>query len=1852
MLEPKRKAETTRPDIREYRSFLDVLGIPVLVVDSRHDISFMNSAAKEKWGSKVGDKCFRALRKSLTACKDCPIDEVIRTKGVHRKRARLLSGEEWHDYENVYVFVAGPIDGISYVALACTDVEDTDRIERNALTYKALSKALLDSAEEIMIGLDRYGRVKFANRAVQKITGFPEEFVKSGGLKVLFPEDAIGALDEFMSHPEAEATKTPALIPVVTRDGDRRMVSWTMARLETYRSDSPGVLLLGQDVTERYLYRKSVEMRAREVELVNKILSTCSAAETQEKILAAAIEILVGALKMRAGVAYSFIPEMNAGRLVSEIGVSKNNLSETIIGTENIFPASAVYSGEIQTATTDTLMYEEAKNIATGEEFSGLVAIPVKPRGYPVGLLLLGHNLESEEIKSYLGLLSACREAVELSAENVFLRSRAEMRAREMESLYKLEKTLSEPHDIKDFLKVIAEEASGLLRPDICCVYLYDESSDRLELGSIVGLLPEEAEDSPLLTLADFKSVIGKTTGTVVLKDVDALGGLPEYAKRRYGIKTRAMAPLIFSGEIFGALLLDSRKERLYSTEELNFISAYAQEASSVLHAAVLMSRVRASEEKYRTLVELSRDPVCIVNGAGKILFTNRAGSSLLQKSVDEIISKNIFQFVTPEEMDETASALMEVASGKTQWKKKDVKAVINGEEMTFNVTASLLGGRGESAKIMLVLSDITEQERVLAKLRESEERYRTLVDRAGEAILLSDRRGEIAFANRAASEMLGLPCEEFLGRSIDDFIHPDDRERVRSDYELNWRQGGSVSSYRLKGLRSNGEAFWAEVNSAFLVDLDGQTKKLLLIRDVSEKVALEGERERRLKAQELLSSVAESLVQMGALRDPIAWGVKQVADFVRADRGYWAEIKREPLTAVCRFEWVAEGIEPAFGAGGSVEISSGSILGRKIGESAEFFACRVDEIEEPDERGEYLRRGTRAVAFSPLITKDGVIGFIGFERAREELTWDDAEKDLMARLGETVSFALEREKWVSKIRQSESFRARIEESIAEALMVLRNGVIVWSNQRVRDIYGYEPEELIGRTPEFLFYKPKRFESFAQEVIEEVYSKGRLGREEEGRRKDGSAIDVFVSVTPLGEAGAESDELLIAVEDITERKKAQLETEMALEAYSTIYTTARDALFVHNIEGNILDVNEMATTLTGYEYEELLKMNVKSLVSPKLAALYGDRLRELLRDGVTTFQMQLETKSGERIPAEAEARLTKIWGETVIISSVRDIRERVRAELEVEKRLVQLDILNELMRVATATMDLDVTCGAICEIMIHNTHADDGALLVIHYDEDKISVSTPEGSIIAYPSSFGGKEHISAFGKLVEDAGNAMIMVFESFAPGMTYSAILSPFHHKGFEEVLAIPLRSGERPVGLIALGSKTKGNFSAEEYSLYEAVGKEMGIAIDNLLVYKRLYNEHERLSTLLRSAQHISGEAELRAVLKATVEDALSTVGASAALIALKRDEGFHFFPATAGDVSASELAELNVPADQGIGAQAVAIGRALTAGWEGADMPGIKDPLLDKIGTRSAVAVPLMSGRGALGFLLICDPGGGRGISAEDVRLLEALGRQAAVAIEKARLLDDARRSLEALENANRELTSLDRMKSEFVSTVSHELRAPLAVIGGFAKTLVEHFDKIDRETERESLEIILNKTHALEELVENLLDMSRIEEGRLEVQIEPTDIVAICEQIRRDQNQVVEAHEIVLDAPEEGLIVLADPDKARVCVNNLVSNAVKFSLGGGRVTIKVARKEELAEISVMDTGIGIPLEEQGKIFDKFYQVERGETRGFPGSGLGLHITRELVRAMGGEIWVESEPGKGSTFTFTLPLARGG
>ena len=237
----------------------------------------------------------------------------------------------------------------------------------------------------------------------------------------------------------------------------------------------------------------------------------------------------------------------------------------------------------------------------------------------------------------------------------------------------------------------------------------------------------------------------------------------------------------------------------------------------------------------------------------------------------------------------------------------------------------------------------------------------------------------------------------------------------------------------------------------------------------------------------------------------------------------------------------------------------------------------------------------------------------------------------------------------------------------------------------------------------------------------------------------------------------------------------------------------------------------------------------------------------------------------------------------------------------------------------------------------------------------------------------------------------------------------------------------------------------------------------------------------------------------------------------------------------------------------------------------------------------------------------------------------------------------------LELRSRDVERADRLKSEFLASMSHELRTPLHTIIGFSELLGEELEGPLNAKQKRFVEHIHNDSMHLLELINDILDLSKIEEGRLELKPEPFDLTAVVAEsvvsVRTLADVKMLTIETALDVP---VAIEADRLRVKQVLVNLLSNAVKFTPDGGKVRVEAGIHDGFAVIAVCDTGVGIPREEHRSIFDKFHQVGATAKGVREGTGLGLAITKRLVEEHGGSIQVESEPSRGSRFTFTIPL----
>ncbi len=475
-----------------------------------------------------------------------------------------------------------------------------------------------------------------------------------------------------------------------------------------------------------------------------------------------------------------------------------------------------------------------------------------------------------------------------------------------------------------------------------------------------------------------------------------------------------------------------------------------------------------------------------------------------------------------------------------------------------------------------------------------------------------------------------------------------------------------------------------------------------------------------------------------------------------------------------------------------------------------------------------------------------------------------------------------------------------------------------------------------------------------------------------------------------------------------------------------------------------------------------------------------------------------------------------------------------------------------------------------------------------------------------------------------------------------------------GFRGGLFVPMLREGAPIGVIVVARAEPGPFSHNEIELLKTFADQAVIAIENVRLFKEL---EARTAELTRSVQElkalgevgqaVSSTLDLETVLTTIVARATALAGMDSGVIYEYEEEHEQFRLRATQDLEAEIVEALQatpVRTGEGVTGRMAVIREPvqipdITQG--GAYQSHVRDLLL-RAGYRALLAVPLLREDHLLGGLVVNRKSAGE-FAAGVVELLKTFATQSALAIQNARLFRE-------IADKSRQLEAASRHKSEFLANMSHELRTPLNAIIGFSEVLLERMFGEVNEKQTEYLQDILSSGQHLLSLINDILDLSKIEAGRMELAPAPFHLPLALENALILVKERAVRHGISLHMdvdPRLGDLV-GDERKIKQILLNLLSNAVKFTPEGGRISLKAVLTDGAVEISVSDTGIGIALEDQGAIFEEFRQVGGDETRKQEGTGLGLTLTRKFVEMHGGRIWVESEVGRGSTFTFTLPI----
>ncbi|MDF1500839.1 MAG: ATP-binding protein [Anaerolineales bacterium] len=405
----------------------------------------------------------------------------------------------------------------------------------------------------------------------------------------------------------------------------------------------------------------------------------------------------------------------------------------------------------------------------------------------------------------------------------------------------------------------------------------------------------------------------------------------------------------------------------------------------------------------------------------------------------------------------------------------------------------------------------------------------------------------------------------------------------------------------------------------------------------------------------------------------------------------------------------------------------------------------------------------------------------------------------------------------------------------------------------------------------------------------------------------------------------------------------------------------------------------------------------------------------------------------------------------------------------------------------------------------------------------------------------------------------------------------------------------------------------------------------------------SKSQRLERLLEISRTLSATLDLKALLDTIIEVAQELTNSEVASLLLYDEESKELrFEASPG-FQRDDLQLITVPLESSVAGWVFTNRRPMVI-QEAREDPRVYREVDEKLGfvTQSILGVPLIVKGEPLGVLEAVNKLDDGHYTEDDLAILETLAAQAAVAIENVRLL-------QSIQNANEELKRLDRMKSDFIAIASHELRTPLGLILGHATFLKE----IIPTEQQEQMEVIIRSAMRLKTIIEDMATIAHKEQGQSRVRREPFSMSRMIEETASSFREEArnKGIDFEFDVPVgDALMVEGDREKLDIVLRNLIKNALTFTDPGGQIRVKAEGDGGLIKVFVVDTGIGIPEKDVGRVFDRFYQVESHLTRKHGGMGLGLSIAKAMVDMHNGQIWCESKEGTGSLFCFIVPTTQ--
>ena len=1239
---------------------------------------------------------------------------------------------------------------------------------------------------------------------------------------------------------------------------------------------------------------------------------------------------------------------------------------------------------------------------------------------------------------------------------------------------------------------------------------------------------------------------------------------------------------------------------------------------------------LKDSKKHFQDLFNNLVDPAVIVDSKGVFLEVTKKVEELTGYKREELLGKNFLKtrLLTNKSKRLLIKNLVKRMAGIHIPPYTVNILTKDGVILPCELNAEKIDYMGKTAD-MVIFRDIRERKKFEKAIRENEEKFRNIFENASDGIIYLDKSGKILDVNNKAMEFFGGGKSDLIGQDFTklNIFNPKDISKLMSNLVKILKQKNT--SLELKIKNKLGKEIYLDCSAKSMKLADGKSAILVIARDVTERIKVQ-EKDRFVK--NIFRGIQDGI----SIIDP---------DLNIIMTNEWIEKRHKDKTPI-----IGKKCYKVYQNRDSICPWCPTIKTIKTGESL----TEVVSVDFPEGGSWDCQLSTY-----PYYDENGNIkGAIEFVKDVTEL------KSIQKKLSE-----------------SEEIYKLLFNSINDSILILdyEHDRFIDVNKVACNKYGYTYEEFLDMSPSDLdcIDDAKKIRDRIEKTIKEKKHIFDVVH----KTKYGERLYVEVNARQINYKGKPA---IIAVNrDITERKQDEEILKQSEEKYRTIFENVNDAIAYFDEFGNILDVNSRNEELFGRKKEELIGKNFLKigLFKEKDLQRVIDLYKDLVSKGKPAINVDLDIihSNGNVIKTELNTRVIKKDGENFgFLSMIRDVTEQKKAREKIKEsderynslfnrsllwvyihdfngnfidaNKTVLDSLGynkeeiKTLNFSNILFDKDIKkANEITKEVIENGFQKKPEIYKIKTKSGEIKTVEVEGHLLyrdKKPYAVQGVARDITQQKNIEiklmDSEERLRILFEN-APDAIYTNDLKGNFIDGNKVAEKLTGYKKEELIGksLIKLNLLQKSQIpKAVKLLSKNAIGKPTG-PDDFVLINKYGKKIPIEISTfpvkikkkkiVLGIARDISERKKAQEkfkILFETSRDSIMTLEPPSWKFTSANRSTLDLFDANNENEFTSKCfwdVSPNIQSDGSPSSKKakIMINKAMNEGsnffeWTHRTLNGIKFPA-----TVLLTRVDIEEGKPFL---------------------------QATI-----RDISEQKKAEEKIKKQNIKMKKLDKIKSDFLNITSHELRTPMSAIKGYIQMIIDKTLGDINDDQINALNVVLRNSNRLDNLIQDILDLSRLESGTLKFIAESSDIkqlvkdsIETMQSFALSKNMNIEAH-IEDNIPKMKI----DQERIKQVFINLLNNAIKFSPDGSTIDIRVKKQKKDVLFEIQDFGRGIPKKKQNKIFDTFYQVEGGMDRKFGGAGLGLSISRGIVLAHGGEIYLDSFEGKGSTFSFTLP-----